>query len=188
MAKTILNSALKRISGKIDNWVYRKYGDGVIITRPPEFSGPPSPAQLGVRERFRLAAAYAKEILADPVRLAPYAAAAARARMVSVFAFVMGDFLKPPAVDAIDLAGYHGNVGDLIKVSASDGFKVAAVHVVLRDAAGVIQEEGPATLTDGRWTYAATTWVTAGETVTIEATATDVPGHTGSQTAPFTTG
>ena len=188
MAKTTLNSALKRISGKIDNWVYRKYGDGVIIARRPESNGPASPAQLAVRERFRLAANYAREILADPVRLPAYAAAA-RARGLSVFAFIMGDYLRPPVVEALDLAGYHGIVGDLIKVSASDTFRVAAVHIAIRDGDGAVLEEGPATLTDGRWTYTATTGIAPpSETVTIEATATDVPGHTGSQTATTTVG
>ena len=38
---------------------------------------------------------------------------------------------------------------------------------------------------DGGWTYAATVAVAAGETVTIEATAKDHPGHTGVKTVPW---
>ena len=67
MAKLTLNSALQGIRGRIDNWVYRKFGDRVIIARRPEFTGPPSPAQVAVRDRFKVAAAYARAVMSDPV-------------------------------------------------------------------------------------------------------------------------
>ena len=109
---------------------------------------------------------------------------AAQAKGLALFAFVLGDFLKPPVVETIDAAGYHGRVGDLIKVSARDDFEVVAVDVVIRDAADAVLEQGPAALVGGQWTYATTVAVVAGETVTIEATATDRPGHTGSKSVP----
>ena len=179
MAKTTLNSALQSIRGRIDDWVYRKFGDRMVISRRPEFHGPLSAAQLAVRERFREAAAYAKAALADPVRQ-PLYQAAARAKGLSLFAFVMGDFLNPPEVKAIDATGYHGRVGDPIKVTASDDFEVASVNVVIRTAANAVLEQGPAALANGRWSYATTVPVAAGATVTIEATAQDRPGHPGS--------
>ena len=138
---------------------------------------------MAVREQFRAAAAYAKAVFADPVRRPPYESAA-RAKGMSLFAFVMGDFLKPPVVEVIDAAGYHGVVGDLIKITARDDFEVVGVGVVIRDAADAVLEQGPAALVGGQWTYATTVAVAAGETVTIEATATDRPGHTGSKTVP----
>ena len=185
MAKITLNSALHGIRGKIDNWVYRRFGDQVIIGRRPEFSGPASVAQLAVREQFRAAAAYAKAVFADPVRRPPYETAA-RAKGMSLFAFVMGDFLKPPVVETIDAAGYHGVVGDLIKVLARDDFEVVAVSVVIRDATDMVLEQGPAALVNGLWTYATTVEVPAGNTVTIEAVATDRPGHTGGKMVTWT--
>jgi len=184
MAKITLNSALHDIRGKIDNWVYRKFGDQMIIGRRPEFSGPASAAQQAVREQFRAAAAYAKAVFADPVQRPPYETAA-RARGMSLFAFVMGDFLNPPVVSVIDAAGYHGRVGDLIKVAASDDFEVVAVDVAIRNAADGVIEQGPAALAGGLWTYAATVAVAAGDTVTIEAVAKDRPGHPGSKTVPW---
>ena len=39
MAKLTLNSALQGIRGRIDNWVYRKYGSRTVLARRPEFSG-----------------------------------------------------------------------------------------------------------------------------------------------------
>ena len=93
MAKVTLNSALQGIRGRIDNWVYRKYGDRVVIARRPEFTGPPSEGQLAVREKFRLAAAYARGALADPVSQTLYQTAA-KSRGIPPFAFIMGDFLN----------------------------------------------------------------------------------------------
>ena len=95
MAKITLNSALHSIRGRIDNWVYRKFGDGVIIGRRPEFHGPASVAQVAVREKFRTAAAYAKAVLVDPV-LRPRYEVVARSKRMPLFAFVLGDFLPAP--------------------------------------------------------------------------------------------
>jgi hypothetical protein len=184
MAKLTLNSALNGIRGRIDNWVYRQYGSRVILSRRPETSGVVSPAQTVVRERFKAAAAYARIALADPVQQPRYQAAA-RAKGMALFAFVVGDFLNPPVVQAIDATAYHGVAGDPIKVSATDDFEVVSVSVAIRDAAGAVLEQGPAVLVDGKWTYAATVAATAGETVTIEATAKGRPGNPGSLALPW---
>ena len=184
MAKITLNSALHEIRGQIDNWVYRKSGGRQIIARRPEFTGPASAGQLAVRDRFRAAAAYARTALADPVQDPLYRAAAA-ARGVPVFAFIMGDFLNPPEVQAIDATGYHGRIGDVIKVSALDGYSVVSVGVVIRDAAATVLEQGQAVHAGSGWNYAATVAVTAGESVTIEATARDLPGHLAVKSLPW---
>lgn len=184
MAKLTLNSALSGIRGRIDNWVYRKFGDRVIIARRPASGGPVSPAQQAIREQFRAAAAYAKAVFADPVRRPPYEAAA-KVKGTSLFAFVMGDFLNPPEVAAIDAASYHGHIGDLVKVTALDDFEVVGVDIVIRNAASVVLEQGAAALIGGQWTYAATVAVPAGDTVTIEAVAKDRPGHPGTKTVPW---
>lgn len=184
MAKVTLNSALQGIRGRIDNWVYRRFGDRMVIARRPAFTAGPTPGQLAVREKFREAAAYARNALADPVSQALYKNAA-KSRGTPVFALAMADYLNPPEVRAIEASGYRGRVGDLILVSAIDDLGVVSVSVAIRTAAGVILEEGPAALVGGIWTYAATTPVVAGETVTVEATAKDHPGHSGSKTLPW---
>ena len=43
-----------------------------------------------------------------------------RAQDFPLFALIIGNFLTPPVVHAIDAAGYHGRIGDAIKVLASD--------------------------------------------------------------------
>ena len=179
MAKIELNSAIRRIQGTIDNWVYRRNGDGVSIAKRPTFTKPPTPGQLAVREKFRAAAAYAQSVLLDAIQRPRYAAVAQR-KGIRVSAFAVADFLNPPEVVGIDISAYHGALGDLIKVRAVDDFEVTGVTVLLKDGENGIIQQGAAVLTDGVWQYAATGGIAVGEHVVIEAIATDRPGHTGS--------
>jgi len=180
MAKTELNTALNSISGGIDNWVYRRLGNRTVICRRPRPSSRVSTAQHDVREQFRLASDYADSVFADPVLRAAYEAIALsenrRLRPV-----VMADFLNPPVVNAIDLSGYHGAIGDPIKVKASDDAGVMSVNVVLRAEDDSLIEQGPAVLHAGVWVYLATTAHAPGLPVNITATAVDRPGHSGSK-------
>jgi hypothetical protein len=178
MAKIELNSAIRRIQGTIDNWVYRRNGDGVLIAKRPTVTATPTAAQLAVRETFRAAAAYARSVQLDPV-LWPRYQAAARTKGLRPFAFAVADFLNEPEVLAIDLSAYHGAVGQLIKVRSRDDFEVAGVTVIMKDGEGAVIQQGAAALVDGLWQYATTVGIAAGEIVTIEAVATDRPGHTG---------
>jgi hypothetical protein len=98
----------------------------------------------------------------------------------------VADFLKPPVVDAIDVSGYHGAIGDVIAVRAMDDFEVASVTVVLRDAANAIVEQGAATHSGGLWHYPATVALAAGAAITIEAIAKDRPLNEGRLSMPLT--
>ena len=184
MAKIELNSAIRRIRGTMDNWVYRRNGDGVAIAKRPTVTAAPTAAQLAVREQFRAAAAYAKSVQLDPVQRPRYEAAA-KAEGMRVFAFALADFLRPPVVQSINVAGYHGAVGEMIKVLARDDFEVTGVTVAIRDGEGAIIQQGAALFRDGLWQYASTVGIAVGEAVTIEATATDRPGHFGTLTVPY---
>lgn len=184
MAKIGLNTALSSISGKIDNWVYRKNGDGFIVAKRPILTAPPTAAQLAHREIFRAAAAFAKAIVAHPVQGPRYVAAAQRVGQ-RPFAFAIADYFKPPVVQGIVTTGYHGAIGDPIEVRAFDDFEVVGVTVAIRDAANAILEQGAAVLVDSVWRYTATTAIAVGTAVTIEATATDRPGNPGTQAVPL---
>lgn len=178
MAKIELNSALKRIQGTMDNWVYRRNGNGTVIARRGVPSKAPTAAQLAVRELFKAAAAYARTVKEDPIQRPRYEAMA-RSRGMRAFAFAVADFLNPPEVLAIDLRAYHGAVGQAIKVRVTDDFEVLGVQVTVRDLEGALIQQGPAVLTDGVWQFVTTVGVALGEEVAIEAIATDRPGHTG---------
>ncbi len=185
MASTTFNGFLDRVRGRFGNIVFKKQAGVTFISRPPALStAAPTAAQLAVRERFRLAAAYARDALHDPVLRALYEQRA-QDRQKPVFSVAVGDYFNPPVVHAIDVTGYHGQAGDLITMIASDDFEVASVGVVIRDAADAVLEEGPAALVEGRWSYAATVAVAAGETVTIEATAKDHPGNARGKIMPL---
>jgi hypothetical protein len=184
MAKIGLNSALTRITGTIDNWVYRNTGEGMVVAKRPLNMKPPTAAQLAVRQLFADAATYAKAAIADSV-VGPRYAAAAAAVGQRPFPFAVADFLNEPVVEAIDSALYHGAIGNVIKVRALDDFEVAGVTVAIRDAANAVLEQGAAIFADGLWHYTATTAIAAGTAVTIEAVATDRPGHSGSRQVPL---
>lgn len=177
MAKILLNSAIRRIQGTIDNWVYRRNGDGMLIAKRPTITAAPTAAQLAVREIFRAAAAYARSVQLDAVQRPRYEAAA-RAKGMRPFAFAVADFLNEPQVLGIDTSAFHGAVGQRIKVRARDDFEVMGVTVIIRDGEGAVIQQGAAVLTDGVWDYAATVGIAPGEELAIEATAIDRPGHT----------
>lgn len=174
MGKTILNTALGRLRGRIDGWVYRNRDGALIVSKRPDFSTVvPSPAQVAIRERFLRAAAFGRRALTEPALRDVYG----RDGGSRVYNRAMTDALTPPRIDAIDTSAYTGAAGQPIVVRAGDDFEVTAVTVALRDASGAALESGAAVLTDGAWVYTPTESVSAGTTVTIEATAVDRPGN-----------
>jgi hypothetical protein len=99
-----------------------------LVTRMPNRTGiVPTADQLAQQERFRLATVYGKAALADPVSRAVYQEVGAR-RGDPVFTVAVGDFLNAPAVDQIDLADYAGQIGDKIRIRASDGARRCRGH------------------------------------------------------------
>ena len=182
MAKVRLNPILEQVRGQVGDLVFKRYGEGVLISRKPDFADREwTEAQVAHRERFRQAALYGKLVMADPATKAIYEEAA-RAKGQPVFSLTVADFFNAPAVDEVDLSGYAGRVGDPIVVRASDDFDVTGVRVALTDAAGSSLEEGAAVETppdSGRWVYAATAAVATGTTVRIAVTASDRPGGVG---------
>jgi hypothetical protein len=184
MGKAIANTALGFLGGRIDNWVYRNTGDGIVVSKRPRRTAAASEAQIAVQRKFKAASAYAKRAMNDPALAARYAAGAASVGQ-RPFARAVADFLKSPVVEAINAAGYHGAAGDVILVRATDDFEVTGVTVAIRDAANAVLEQGVAVLVDGEWRYTATTAIAAGTAVTIEAVAKDRPGHEGSLQVPL---
>ena len=180
MAKVELNPSFVHIRGHIRDLVYSKYGDETVVgPKPSASTAPLTIAQATVREQFKAAAAYAKAVQEDAV-LWPRYQAAAKTKGLRAFAFALTDFLTPPEVQMINTEGYHGAVGNVIAVRASDDFEVAGVTVEIRNAADAVLESGAAVLADGTWHYTATKVVAAGQAVKIVAVAKDRPGHTGS--------
>jgi hypothetical protein len=185
MPKIEMAAPYTSIRGRIGPLTYRKTAYGNVASQLASRTNPPTAAQLQVREQFRLAAAYAKRMLADPV-LAPRYAVAARAKGLNSRAFMVADFFNEPVVQLIDTSEYHGPVGQVIKVQAYDDFEVTGVHLAVLDGENAVIFQGAAVLTNGLWQLASSVGIAVGETVTIQATATDRPGHTGTLSKVYT--
>ncbi len=183
MPKLELNSALKGIRGMIDDWVYKRSDVGPVLTRKPTFTRPPTAAQVSQRERFAAAAAYAGTAMDDPVRRAVYAdVARERGKPARAAGFAIADFFSQPEVTAIELAGYHGQLGATLTIGAVDDVALAAVRISIRDTAtSTLVEEGLAIRGDRKWTYVTTTAAPAGAVLTVTATATDPAGNAGTK-------
>jgi hypothetical protein len=76
----------------------------------------------------------------------------------------------------------------VIGVRARDNFEVLGVKVRIKDLAGNVLEEGAAVVEEAHWVYTAGLEVPAGQTVVIEATATDHAGHSASKRADHACG
>jgi len=153
------------------------------MTMPPAKTiNPASEKQKIVRERFRLAAGYARLAMENPEIKAIYAARATK--NMAAYRLAVQDFLSPPFIRQIDTSGYKGNPGDTILVAAGDSFRVTRVMVTIRGADGNTIEEGACTLNlpTGKFEYAATASVPVPAGCTLTAKVTDLPGNCVEQT------
>jgi hypothetical protein len=179
----IPNPAAGQLSGTIGGLVFAKHKTGKVIVRqrPAPRKGGKKQAEIANQQDFAEAVVYAKGVWANQPDLQATYKAAAREQGRQGFHLAKSDFRLRPELQDIDLEGYTGNPGEIIRVTATDDFEVKEVDVVIRDLAGGMIERGSAAGEDGTWAYRAQTQVPAGQTVVIEATARDHPGHTASK-------
>ncbi len=176
MAKVGSKSPVHSVRGRLGSIVYRKHGDETIAQSRPDRRKGFSRAQKKGQSRFSEAAAYARKVLADPLQQRIYRELGS-VRRQPPNALLISNFLNPPRVDLIEASGYRRKRGDLIKVLATDDIEVVGVDVRILTIDSEVLEEGPATKQHGVWIYTATTDTPARESLTLEATATDRPGH-----------
>ena len=162
--------------------VFRRVrGKTIIAHRPEVRSSKGSAAQQAQREKFALARAYAKSVLADPWQRQAYEKRAKRSsRRVDLL--VVSDFLTPPVVELLDVSGYQRQAGGTIRIFAEDDIEVISVEVTIQTTSGQSIERGFAASVHGVWCYRATTSAPADESLTITAIARDRPGHEGMAT------
>ena len=186
MADIFLHSFVERIRGKLGQLVVKRVFGRDYIARPPTpTTRPATEAMLEVRKRFAKAGAYAKAVLGSPTLRAFYETKGAEKRMPSS-AVAVGDFLRPPTVEEINLDQFRGLVGDQLTILAIDDVAVVSIDVRIRNAAGDTLEQGAASNANGPWVYAATTAMPLGQAITIEALAKDRPGNVGEGSVNFT--
>jgi hypothetical protein len=185
MAKITYHPAVKHMHGGMGHMVFKsRDGMDLVAAKPDQVNQPNTPAQQQQKERFSQGARYAKSIMADPAAKAPYKAKAKEVHKPT-FSLIVGDFLTPPVVEAIDVSGYHKHVGDPILIKAHDDFEVTGVTVSIVDNTQAPVETGTATFDVGlnAWRYLATADASAKPNVTVTANAQDRPGHAGTLSA-----
>lgn len=180
MAKSTDNILLRGASGTIaDMLTLTKKRSGAIILGKKRGTSavPASEAQLNIQRRFKRSIQYAKAAILDPIVKAAYEAFAGPDQ--SAYNMALRDAFKPPVVESVTTEAYKGVVGDTILIRALDDFKVAAVKISIRTAAGAIVEQGNAVLQPNAldWLYTATAENAALAGTVITATAVDTPGN-----------
>jgi hypothetical protein len=184
MPKVENNNLLHGVSGKLgNNFVIRQSAQGTVISNKPKRPEKSSEEQIFVRNRFSYASYYAREQMKREAG-ALYQAAIT-AKLNSGYAVAMSDYLKVPRIDLIDADGYHGSVGDVIKVRAWDDFKVVSVTLVIKGPSGEELERGEATFStelQPEWLYTAKTAFAKSAGTTVTAIAKDLPGNATSRT------
>lgn len=182
MAKLASHPVMGQLTGTIGNLTFVKHTAGEVIVRKRRVrNSNPTTAETARQQAFANAVAFAKDVWATQPNLRSRYNALARAKGRQGFHLAKADFLLPPKVHEIDASAYTGNPGQTIRIRAEDDFEVKSVVVSIRDLSGGMLETGAALWEGETWKYSAQTQVSAGQTVIIQATATDHPGHIGTR-------
>lgn len=182
MARVNYNVVTHGVSGKIGDLLqFRQRNGKTIIAKIAARSGKVAPAQQLVRDKFRLATAYAKSAIKNPAIREIYEFRAAGG--ISPYNLALRDFFSPPVISGVDLAAYIGDIGNPILVTATDDTRLVEVTVKIFDSTETLVETGAA-IRQGEqdvWIYTATSSnsLPSGSRVVVEVR--DLPGNKTSQ-------
>ena len=124
------------------NVVFRKMKDGsIIMANAPKPRKGNSEAQQESIDRFSYAVKYAKHQMTIPERKDLYKKGINN-KHTSAHAVARQDLLNPPEIIDISAADYRGVPGDMIRVWATDDFRVATVTVSIFAADSSTVETG----------------------------------------------
>jgi hypothetical protein len=178
MATSKNNVLTHGLSGTIgDLLVFRNKGNQVIVaSRPKERSTEYSESEKAHQQRFQRATIYGRTAVADPNLKADYIAAAKEGQ--TAYNVAVADFFHAPDIDSIDISGYTGKVGEVIKIKVTDDFKVSEVKVSIYNADGTEVEHGTAVQSNfSEWVFTAQVANASVEGDRIEVKAYDLPGN-----------
>lgn len=175
MAKVFSNMVMQGLSGLLGNQlVIRQDKAGrTIITARPRYNPNRafSEAQKQHHNDFREAAAYARS-----ARGADIYVSKAAGTPLNPYNVALADWFHAPEILEMDLGGWSGQPGKVIRVKALDDVLVTQVMITIRDGGGALLEQGPATSMDALW-WEYTTRSTASGRLTVTAAAQDMPGN-----------
>jgi hypothetical protein len=146
--------------------------------------GEPSEAQQSWDRQWDEAQAYAKSVLADPVKWEFYKMVD-KEKKIPAFALAVADYLKKPSFDPLDLREYKGQVGNPIKMRSFDAVGLVSVEVSLSRMDGTQIERGMAIemgTRTGFWNYTASQPVALGSDIFIEVVGVDHAGKSNKRT------
>ena len=175
MAKVRNNMMVRGLSGAVgEQFVIRKDKAGrTIVGNIPKFDEKRefSEAQVSHQEDFREAAAYGKSAKGQAIY-----AAKAEGTPLTPYNVAVADWFHEPEIKELDISGWNGQVGQIIRIEAVDDVQVKQVTVVITDETGAVLEQGTAVQADNLWwTY--TTTKAASGTPKLIVSAQDLPGH-----------
>jgi hypothetical protein len=175
MAKSTNNVITHGLSGKIgDLLVFSQRNGKTVVSTAPRKSNKVTESQKEQRRKFQRAVLYAKTAQESP----EYVEAAAR-KNKTAYTVAVADFLSAPNIESIDLSGYTGNAGDVIRIIATDDFGIKEVSVRITNGDGSLVEEGyaqPSAL-GYEWLFTATQTNSSLNGDKIEVFASDTPGN-----------
>ncbi|MEJ1242080.1 hypothetical protein WBG78_28290 [Chryseolinea sp. T2] len=179
MARAKNNVVLKGTSGQIGmNIVVKDYKDGrQVIANMPTKRKKTSAKQKANEDNFTDANSYAKHQMAIPT-IADQYNRRAKGTTRHGYNLAVRDYSHPPKIHGIEAEEYKGQPGALIRVRATDDFKVVSVTVTITVGTKVI-EKGEATPRGkrGLWRYTTTSRNTRLKGSVITAVAHDMPQH-----------
>jgi len=179
MAKAT-NALTQGISGKVAGLVFRRNRDGSIaIGNAPRTSTKPlSAAQQQTRDKFTQGANFAREVTKDPALKAEYEARIDE-NTPSAYSAAIQDALQGPVIHDVDFSAYTGQVGDKIRIIATDNHAVRRVHVRILNPDASLVEEGDAVQQGSgvEWLYIATAANASLPGDEIHVSAYDRPGN-----------
>ena len=175
MAKVRNNIVIQGLSGSLGDQIVIKQDKAgrTIVGVSPNFDPNRSfsEAQLNRQEKFREAVEYAKDSKNQEVYINK-----AEGTTKSPYNVAMADWFHGPEILELDVSGWNGGAGEVIRIRAMDNVQVTQVNVVITDGANNVIEQGAATDSAGAW-WSYTTTQSAAEGTRIVVTAKDLPGN-----------
>lgn len=137
MANATENVIDRRLHGKFGKFcIFRTINFKTFMSPYPDYSKRTwSKNQKAVRMRFRDAVIWTRQTLENPGKRRYYQKKAKPGQ--SVWNAGVGDYMKKPQINLIDVQGYKGRKGDVIHIKARDNYLIKTVMITLLNAMGV---------------------------------------------------
>jgi hypothetical protein len=190
MAKRIDNPLIPEVVGRVGKLVYYRRKGKPCVRRTPNRTAEFTDAEKKNQSKFGRASHFASAVLTDPTQKTRYERAAAGTDG-SAQNLAVSDFMHDPVITEVDLSGFTGQAGEVIKIRAEeDVLGAAAVRVSIANRAKTILEQGNALVekTGFWWSYSAQKTSAPDQAIWITVTASDQAGNKVVKTVRHVTG